>query len=269
MPHTSNSSTKNSPTKIYWEESGTGDPLLLIMGLGYSLEMWHRTRPIVAARYRTILFDNRGVGRSDLPSEPWTMADMAADAAAVLDAAGVPRAHIFGISMGGMIAQEFALEHPDRLNRLVLGCTACGGSNSVPATTHVLQTLMARATMTPEEGVRAMVPYIYDASTPRERIEEDLAIRMRTFPAAAGYLGQIGAVTKWSAFERLDRLDRITAPALVIHGETDQLVPPENGRILASKIAGAKLVMLANASHLFTTDKPEESHAAILGWLNL
>jgi 3-oxoadipate enol-lactonase len=260
LPHTSNGSTK-----IHWEESGTGDPLLLIMGLGYSLEMWHRTRPIAAARFRTIVFDNRGVGRSDLPAEPWTMADMAADAAAVLDAAAIPRAHIFGISMGGMIAQEFALANPDRVNRLVLGCTACGGSNSVPAAPHVLQTVMARATMTPEEGVRAMVPYIYDASTPRERIEEDLAIRMRTFPPAAGYLGQIGAITKWSAF---DRLDRIAAPTLVIHGETDQLVPPENGRILASKISRAKLVMLANASHLFTTDKPEESHAAILGWLS-
>jgi len=99
-----------------------------------------------------------------------------------------------------------------------------------------------------------------------DAMSRDLAIRLRTFPPAAGYLGQIGAISKWSAF---DRLDRITAPTLVIHGETDQLVPPENGRILASRISGAKLVTLANASHLFTTDKPEESHAAILGWLHL
>jgi 3-oxoadipate enol-lactonase len=124
---------------------------------------------------------------------------------------------------------------------------------------------MARANMTPEEGVRAMVPYIYDSSTPRDRIEEDLAIRLRTFSRAAGYLGQIGAITKWSSYERLGK---VAAPTLVIHGETDELVPAENGRILAKEIPGAKLVMLANASHLFTTDQPEESHAAILGWLS-
>jgi 3-oxoadipate enol-lactonase len=256
----------NGSTRIYWEESGAGDPLLLIMGLGYSLEMWHRTRPLVAARFRTIVFDNRGVGRSDVPAEAWTIADMAADAAAVLDAAGVRRAHVFGISMGGMIAQELALAYPDRVNRLVLGCTACGGPKSIPAAAPVLQTLMARANMTPEDGVRAMVPYIYDSSTPRERIEEDLAIRLRTFPTAAGYLGQISAITKWSSYERMGK---IAAPTLVIHGETDQLVPAENGRILAQEIPGAKLVMLANASHIFTTDQPEESHAAILGWLNM
>ena len=235
------------------------------MGLGYSLEMWHRTRPLVAARFRTIVFDNRGVGRSDVPTDAWTIADMASDAAAVLDAAGVRRAHVFGISMGGMIAQEFAIAYPERVDRLVLGCTACGGPKSIPAAPPVLQTLMARANMTPEEGVRAMVPYIYDSSTPCERIEEDLAIRLRTFPKAAGYLGQISAIGKWSCY---DRLGKIAAPTLVIHGETDQLVPPENGKILAAEIPGAKLVMLAKASHLFTTDQPEESHAAILGWLS-
>ena len=111
----------NAGTKIYWEESGTGEPLLLIMGLGYPHDMWHRTRPVVSSHYRTILFDNRGVGKSDLPPGPYSIAQMAADAAAVLDAAGVEKANVFGVSMGGMIAQEFALNYPQRVNRLVLG----------------------------------------------------------------------------------------------------------------------------------------------------
>jgi len=96
------------------------------MGLGYSHEMWHRTRPVMEQHCRTIVYDNRGVGKSDVPAGPYPMAQMADDAAAVLDAAGVERAHVYGISMGGMIAQELALNHPQRVRSLILGCTACG-----------------------------------------------------------------------------------------------------------------------------------------------
>src|SRR5580692_3536100 len=155
--------TTSYGTRIFWEESGSGEPLLLIMGLGYSHEMWHRTRPVVSALYRTILFDNRGVGRSDVPQGAYSIAQMAADAAAVLDAAGVAKARVFGISMGGMIAQEFALNYPERVERLVLGCTACGGPHAVRAEQPVLDALSARAKMTPQEGAELMVPYIYDA----------------------------------------------------------------------------------------------------------
>jgi 3-oxoadipate enol-lactonase len=256
--------TGSSGTQIYWEESGRGEPILLIMGLGYAHQMWHRTRPTIESRYRTIVFDNRGVGKSDVPTEPYSIAQMADDAAAVMDAAGVERARVFGISMGGMIAQEFAIRYPARVERLILGCTACGGSNAVPAAEKVLQVLMARATMTPEEGAEAMVPYIYDASTPRERIDQDLVIRRSVYPTPQGYLGQVQAIVAWSCF---DRLRSITAPTLVIHGENDQLVPPENAKIIADRIPGAELVMLPHASHIFTTDQPEASHAAILRFL--
>jgi pimeloyl-ACP methyl ester carboxylesterase len=252
-------------TRIYWEESGTGEPLLLIMGLGYSHEMWHRTRPVVSAHYRTILFDNRGVGKSDVPQGAYSIAQMADDTAAVLDAAGVANAHVFGLSMGGMIAQEFALKYPERVNRLVLGCTACGGRNSIPAAQNVLDVVMARAGMTPEEGAEAMVPYIYDNSTPRERIEEDLAIRRRCYPTAAGYMGQVQAILAWTSF---DRLAGIRAPTLIIHGDTDQLVPPGNAPILAEAIAGSGLAMLPHASHLFVTDQPDASHRAVLTFLS-
>jgi pimeloyl-ACP methyl ester carboxylesterase len=236
------------------------------MGLGYAHQMWFRTRPALESKYRTIVFDNRGVGKSDVPSGPYSIAQMAADAAAVMDAAGIDRARIFGVSMGGMIAQEFAIRYPERVERLILGCTACGGSNAVQAAAKVLQILMARATMTPDEGAEAMVPYIYDASTPRERIEQDLAIRRTVYPAAQGYLGQVQGIMAWNCF---DRLPSIEARTLVIHGETDELVPPENAKIIADRIPGAGLVMLPHASHIFTTDQPEASHAAILDFLAL
>src|SRR5260370_24215733 len=98
--------------KIYWDEQGRGEPVLLIMGLAYPSQMWYRTRPLMASRYRTVALDNRGIGRSDVPPGPYPIARMASDAAAVLDAAGIESAHVFGVSMGGMIAPEVALQCP-------------------------------------------------------------------------------------------------------------------------------------------------------------
>lgn len=255
---------ENSGVKLYWEEQGSGDPLLLIMGLGYTHDMWHRTLPVVSEHYRTISFDNRGVGRSDVPPGPYPIPVMAADAAAVMDSAGVERAHVFGISMGGMIAQEFALQYPDRVRSLILGCTSHGGREAVVADAEVIGTLMARGAMLAEDGIRAMIPFIYDRSTPRERIEEDLEIRRRTFPTAQGYFAQVQGIF---AYESFTRLSQLKVPTLVIHGESDRLVPPENGRRIARLIAGAKLVMIPNASHIFPTDQPDISHQAILEFL--
>src|SRR5579859_5674192 len=115
---------ENQGARIYWDEQGTGAPILLIMGLGATSDWWWRTRPPLTARYRTIALDNRGAGRSDVPPGPYSIPQMASDAAAVLDAAGIESAHVFGVSMGGMIAQEFALQHPQRVWSLILGCTA-------------------------------------------------------------------------------------------------------------------------------------------------
>ncbi len=254
----------NSGVKIYWEEQGDGDPLLLIMGLSYTHDMWHRTVPVVSQRYRTISFDNRGVGRSDVPPGPYPIATMAADAAAVMDAAGVERAHVFGVSMGGMIAQEFALQYPDRVRSLILGCTSHGGRQAVVADAEVITTLMARATMLAEDGIRAMIPFIYDPSTPCERIEEDLEVWRRTLPTVEGFFAQVQGIF---AYESLSRLSQLKVPTLVMHGESDRLIPPENGRRLARLIDGAKLVMIANASHIFPTDQPDISHKAILSFL--
>jgi len=256
--------TQNGETRIYWEESGSGEPLLLIMGLGYAHQMWFRTRPILEKHFRTVVFDNRGVGQSELPAGPYTIAQMADDAAAVMDAASIGRACVFGISMGGMIAQEFALQYPSRVERLVLGCTSFGGKTAKIAAKEVLDILRGRANMTPEEGAEAMVPYIYDASTPRERIDEDLVVRRSVYPSAEGYLAQVKAINAWSCVERLGE---IKVPTLVIHGGTDQLIPPENAYMLVERISGSKLVMLPDASHIFTTDQPERAHAAILKFL--
>jgi 3-oxoadipate enol-lactonase len=252
--------------QIYWEEAGSGDPLLLIMGLGATLEWWNRLIPVVSARYRTIVYDNRGVGRSDVPAGPYSIAAMADDAVAVLDAAGIRSAHVFGVSMGGMIAQELALNHPDRVRSLLLGCTACGGRQAVPPGVEATAALGARAGVTREEAMWVMAPYTFDASTPRERVAEDIKVRLATTVSDDGYFAQLQAIRSWSGTH--DRLGTITMPALVIHGETDQLVLPENGRIIAKAIPRATLVMLPNASHIFFTDQFDATCEAILTFLD-
>lgn len=256
----------NAGARIYWEEHGKGDPLLLIMGLGATLEWWQRLVPILEARYRTIVFDNRGVGRSDVPPGPYSIPAMADEAASVLDAAGIASAHVFGASMGGMIAQEIALAHPSRVRSLILGCTACGGPQSVPAAKDVRAALGARSTVTREEAMWAMVPYSVDASTPRERVAEDIAVRLGARVTNDGYFAQFEGIRAWRGTH--DRLAGITMPTLVIHGETDQLVPAENGRIIARAIPHARLVMIPHASHMFFTDQIEASSEAILMFLD-
>lgn len=250
--------------RIYWEEQGEGDPLLLIMGLGYSSAMWYRTLPELSRHHRTILFDNRGVGRSSAPHGPYSISSMASDAASVLDAAGVESARVYGISMGGMIAQELALQHPGRVRSLILASTSCGGLESVPASLEVISALYARAAMTPEDAFWLMAPFVYDPSTPRARMEEDLAVRIRTYPPAQSYMAQLQGILAWHSHSRLKE---IKAPTLVIHGENDRLVPPENGAILARTIEGAKLVSVPNASHILLTDQPAICNEAVLSFL--
>jgi 3-oxoadipate enol-lactonase len=254
---------ENQGARIYWDERGRGDPLLLIMGLGYPCSLWHRARPELSQHFRTVALDNRGVGLSDVPPGPYSIATMASDAAAVLDAAGVSSAHVFGVSMGGMIAQEFALQYPTRTRSLILGSTSAGGPSAVRAERNVSNILMARG-MTPQQARQAILPYIYDASTPRERIDEDVSLRQLCLPSPEGYMAQLQGILAWESYTRIAE---ITAPTLVIHGKSDALVPPGNGELIAERIPGAKLVLLEHASHLFLTDQTQAAHKEILAFL--
>jgi 3-oxoadipate enol-lactonase len=254
---------QNQEAKIYWDDEGKGSAILLIMGLGWPSYLWHRTRPVFSARFRSIALDNRGVGQSDVPPGPYPIALMAADGAAVLDAAGVERAHIFGLSMGGMIAQEFALQYPNRVQSLILGCTSPGGTNAVLAEPAATQLLLSRG-LSPEDFSKAINPFIYDSGTPQVRIEQDFVLRKQWYPRPEGYTAQLQGILSWEAYSRLPQ---ISAPTLVIHGESDRLIPPANGRIIAERIPCAKLVMIPHASHILSTDQPEAVHHAVLEFL--
>src|SRR6266849_5494810 len=195
-------------TRIYWDELGSGAPLLLIMGLGWPSYAWYRTRPVLSAKYRTIALDNRGVGQSDAPPGPYSIAQMASDAAAVLTAAKVNAAHIFGVSMGGMIAQEFALQYPKKVRSLILGCTAAGGPEAVRPEPEALQILITRG-QDPDQFANAISPFIYDRETSPERMEEDTAARRKWYASADGYFAQLQSVM---AREAHSRLEQVSAP---------------------------------------------------------
>lgn len=250
-------SARNGTVSLHYDSTGDGAPVLLVMGLGMNATGWWRTVPVLAAAgLRVLTFDNRGVGRSDRPPGPYTTAVMAQDAISVLDAAGVRRAHVYGISLGGMIAQEIALRHPDRTACLVLGATTPGGEHATPADQATLEFFGRRGQMPAEEAVWASVPYNYCARTRAEhgdRIAQDICQRLRFPIEPAPYAAQLAAAL---AHDAHDRLGKVAAPTILAHGEEDLMVPPTNGRLLASLIPDAQLLELTGAGHLYPTDDP-------------
>ena len=244
--------------RLHWEDTGgAGPPVLLIMGLGMNATGWWRTVPVLAeAGLRVIAFDNRGVGRSERAPGPYTTAEMADDAVSVLDAVGLQAAHVYGISLGGMIAQEVALRHPGRVRALVLGATTPGGPRAVQASPEVQAFTRLRAQMTAETAVWASVPINYGPQTRRhgaQRIAEDIEQRLRFPIEPEPYTAQLAAAVGHDAH---DRLHEITAPTLVVHGDEDVLVPPGNARLIVDEIEGAHLRLYPGAAHLYFTDEP-------------
>ena len=252
---------RNGTVSLHYESTGAGAPVLLVMGLGMNATGWWRTVPTLAAAGLSVLtFDNRGVGRSDRPPGPYTTAVMADDAIAVLDAAAVRRAHVYGISLGGMIAQEIALRHPDRIARLVLGASTPGGNGAIPADAETLEFFQRRGRMPAEEAVWASVPYNYSIQTRAQRgdrIAQDIGWRLRYPIESQPYAAQLAAALSHDTY---DRLVRIRAPTLVVHGQEDVMVPPANGRLLANLIPDARLFELRGAAHLYPTDEPNADH---------
>lgn len=253
----------NQGVRLFWTEQGSGEPLLLVMGLSFTHEMWFRLVPELASRYRVILFDNRGMGRSDVPRGPYTIAQMASDACAVLDAAGEESAHVLGASMGGMIAQEMALSYPDRVRSLMLGCTSSGGFwANPPEFRHAPPgTWLVRSRPDRE---RSLSRLLYADTTPLEHIEEDLAVRLKCSWCYKGFFNQLAAILMWSSYRRLPQIE---VPTLVVHGDQDRLLPPANGRVIADRIPGARFLLLKDAGHILVTDQPAACLDAIVGFM--
>jgi pimeloyl-ACP methyl ester carboxylesterase len=239
--------------KLHWRRPW----LVLIQGLGLDRSGWGPMLRKLRRHFRLVLVDNRGSGRSGLPAASFDVADMAADVVAVLDAAGIRRAHVMGASLGGMVAQELAIDHPERVDDLVLMSTTPGWPFAYPMPAASLRLLAAADGMTREVALRR---HVENALSVRggER-ESGLADRLvelqRSRLAPPGvWHAQASAGARYSG---LLRQTRIRARTLVLQGAADTVVDPRNGRLLASRIPGAQLVIFPELGHLLFWQEPD------------
>lgn len=242
------------------ERSGSGPPLLLIMGMSGTFSHWDPGFLEDLRRdFDTIVYDHRGVGQSTRLEGSVTTAELAQDAADLLAALEIDSAHVLGISLGGMVAQELALAHPERIRTLTLGCTHCGGEGRVPTSEDVLRRLgEGMASGDHERAIRASweINVSPGFAADPDAWARFLEIGLRRRVAVAVIMEQLraGAEHNTSA-----RLPQISLPTLVLHGTVDELIPFQNGPMIAGLIPGARLEVFDDVGHLFYWERPEHS----------
>jgi 3-oxoadipate enol-lactonase len=257
-------------TELSYERAGAGPPLLMIMGMSGTFDHWNAPFLDDLRRdFETIVYDHRGVGSSGPLEEPLTTAQLAADAAGLLDALELDSAHVLGISMGGMIAQHLALAHPERIRTLTLGCTYCGGEGSVLASEEVMRKL-AEGMMSGERTRAIRTTWEVNVSPSfaanDEMYARFLEIGLRRAVPMQTIMEQMRAVVE---HDTSARLPEVALPTLVIHGTLDQMLPVHNGHMIAGLIPDARLEVLEDVGHLFFWEQPEHSaelmraHAAV------
>ena len=252
---------------VNYEVHGTGDPLLLIAGQSDDLNTWGEQVEAFAHRYRVITFDNRGAGQTEKPGGPYTTGQMAADARGILDVLGIERAHIVGVSMGGMIAQEFAVAYPERLDRLVLACTCMAPS----AANRRLYRFWQRAA--PAAGVRLLkeeallwyfTPALFEHGRKLE-VASAAFLRGGEQPLNA-FLSQLQSILD---HDSTTSLSQVTAPTLVLGAPEDRLCTPDQLRRVQQAIPGAELAFTEHGGHGVLWEAPEEFNATVLAFLEV
>jgi 3-oxoadipate enol-lactonase len=247
---------------LYYERHGAGDPLLMITGWTISCAVFEPVLDHYSEHFECVVYDHRGSARSS-GAPPRSMGALAEGAARMLTDLGIPRAHVCGLSMGGMVAQELALRRPERVRGLILGGTTPGGPFAPRLGPREIVSI-ARGSVT-ERGIRA--PLLFSSEFRREQPERVREL-LRHFKAHRSSIKAIAAQTLASArFDTTSRLGRLRAPTLVMHGERDRLVPLAASRLLAARIPDAELAVVPGAGHAYGLEAPEESLDLLLGWL--
>jgi pimeloyl-ACP methyl ester carboxylesterase len=245
---------------LAYDVAGSGEPLLLIQGLGYGRTGWGPAPALLARRFRVVSFDNRGFGGSEITPGPYTTAQLSSDALALLDALEIERAHVVGISLGGMIAQELVLAAPERVTKLVLCSTTAGGPDSVPMPQQTVALMGRQPQLDPREAMRLFVENALSPSPPEALVGEIVAYRTANPPDGAGWYAQ---ATAGAAHDAMDRLGEIRVPTLVVHGTADNVVDAGNAPLIVNAIPGARLEVFEGVGHLLPWERPEEFVALV------
>ncbi|MCW3015562.1 MAG: alpha/beta fold hydrolase [Solirubrobacterales bacterium] len=244
--------------------TGAGEPLLLIQGMsGTHLSWGDAFLAELEGDFHTVAYDHRGIGLSPPTNAAFTIAELADDAAGMLDTVGWDSAHVLGISMGGMVAQELALRYGSRIRTLTLGCTFCGGPGSAGPPPETVQTLGAAMT----SGDRELAIRVgYECNTSpafREDPSHYAAFRDMALGAPAKIATIMLQMQAIAGHDVQARLGEITQPTLVVHGTDDRMLPPSNGELIASRIPGAELQLWQDVGHMFWWEQPQRSAAAL------
>jgi pimeloyl-ACP methyl ester carboxylesterase len=250
---------------LHVEAHGSGETLLLHQGLGQGSWAWRYQVPAFARSFRTIAFDTRGTGRSPVPDEPYDIHDLADDAARILDGR---EAHVVGFSMGGYVALTLAREHPELVRSLVLAGTGAGGPGRVPRPEYVREAFEAALALPPEDQRRTTLPYTFSRGWTEanpQRFEEILAATLEHPTPIETIQAHMAACYRF--YDEALEVELIEAPALVVHGDDDLIVPVENGRTLAQRLPNARYVELAGRGHNVMLEDPETFNAVVLGFL--
>ena len=260
--------TKVGDLNVEYYVEGSGPPLLMIMGMGGQALSWGEPfLEKLRAHFTIIRFSNRGTGATDKPGGEYTIPILADDAAALLAELKFAKAHVLGISLGGMIAQELVLNHPQLVQGLVLGCTTCGAAHGVPTPAQTVVRFGGISNLPLSERIKQF----WNITITPEFIKtgagflDDIIAKHLAQPTPLETFGRQLAAAQ--PFDTYDRLPQIEAPTLVIHGDQDNLIPVGNAEVLASRITGAQKRIIKGAAHMFFWEKPEESAEAIVEFL--
>jgi pimeloyl-ACP methyl ester carboxylesterase len=255
--------TENDGVRLHWDEKGEGSPLLLVMGHRYSSRMWYPAIPALSARHRVIWFDNRGTGESGATRKV-SVRQLAEDAFAVMDAAGVDKAHIYGVSMGGVIVQEMALQAPERVRSLTVGC-----SGPLTADKPRMPKLMAYLHYLPPSLLKVLLPQrpggAHGSAANPEAVAYDEAMVAADKFSVRGVIAQSHALADYCTTR--EELAGLEMPALVIHGDEDALVPIKWGQELAEILPNSTFVTIAGAGHNYIIVDPAKANGAVLDFI--
>lgn len=245
--------------KIYYEERGQGEPLILINGLAFPMDLWFQQIEDLSGDFRVIALDNRGIGRSDKPDEAYSIALMASDAVGLIRALGIEKAHITGLSMGGFIAQEIALSHPDIVNRLIFIATSMGGPRSQELGKPFWDKVAAAINGKPAAEVYRTDLTLMTAPGFAEKhkdiLDQAVDLRMKHPQPLKAFLRQYAAC---NAFDSNSRAQSITQPTMIILGTDDPIFPIPLADDFRRKLPQAKMIIYENCGHAILLEKPAQ-----------